>query len=98
MSLTVGKYTCALDLTKESDRQRLHKLLEGADVVVQAFRRRSLQRKGFGLEDLLDTAKKRNKGIVYLDLSCYGPDGTYSERPGYQQIADCGKKVKYLPL
>lgn len=87
MTLTAGKYTCALDLTNESDRQRLHELLEGADVIVQAFRLGSLQRKGFGLGDLLETAKKRNKGVVYVDLNCYGPDGTYAERPGYQQIA-----------
>jgi hypothetical protein len=96
MSLTAGKWTCPLDLTKEEDRQRLHTLLEDADVVIQAFRRRSLERKGFGLDDVLDMARKRNKGIVYLDLSCYGPDGTYSERPGYQQIADAASGCSYV--
>ncbi|KAK4540708.1 hypothetical protein LTR36_008923 [Oleoguttula mirabilis] len=96
MSLTAGKYTCPLDLNKEEDRQRLHKLLEDADVVVQAFRRRSLERKGFGLEDLLDMANKRGKGVVYLDLTCYGPDGTYSERPGFQQIADAASGCSYV--
>jgi hypothetical protein len=77
-----------LDLNREEDRKRLHTLLQEADVVIQAFRRRSLKRKGFGLDAILDMAQKRNKGIVYLDLTCYGPDGTYAERPGYQQIAD----------
>ena len=96
MSLTAGKWTCPLDLTKEEDRQRLHTLLEGADVVVQAFRRRSLERKGFGLDEVLEMARKRNKGIVYLDLTCYGPDGTYSERPGYQQIADAASGCSYV--
>lgn len=86
MTLTAGKYTCPLDLNKEEDRQRLHKLLEGADVILQAFRRRSLERKGFGLEAMLEMANKRGKGIVYLDLTCYGPDGTYSERPGMMNM------------
>jgi hypothetical protein len=96
MSLTAGKYTCPLDLNKAEDRKSLHALMEGADVVIQAFRRRSLERKGFGLEDLLEMANKRGKGIVYLDLSCYGPDGTYSERPGYQQIADAASGCCYV--
>ena len=70
--------------------------MEDADVVVQAFRRRSLERKGFGLEHLLEVAKQRNKGIVYLDLSCYGPDGYYAERPGYQQCADAASGCSYV--
>ncbi|KAK5123465.1 hypothetical protein LTR85_002503 [Meristemomyces frigidus] len=96
MTLTAGKYTCPLDLNREEDRLRLHKLIEGADVVVQAFRRRSLERKGFGLEDILQMANKRGKGVVYLDLTCYGPDGTYSERPGFQQIADAASGCSYV--
>ena len=96
MSLTAGKYTCSLDLNNDEDKKRLHTLLEDADVVIQAFRRRSLERKGFGLEDLLEMANKRGKGVVYLDLSCYGPDGTYSERPGYQQIADAASGLSYV--
>lgn len=65
-------------------------------MVIQAFRRRSIERKGFGLAEVLEMAQKRNKGIVYLDLTCYGPDGTYSERPGFQQIADAASGCSYV--
>ena len=67
-----------------------------ADVVVQAFRLRSLERRGFGLEHALDIANKRGKGIVYLDENCYGPDGYYAERPGFQQIADAASGAEYV--
>lgn len=96
MTLTAGKYTCGLDLTIEAEKQKLWDLLQDADVVVQAFRRRSLERKGFGLNEVLAMANKRGKGIVYLDLTCYGPDGTFSERPGYQQIADAASGASYV--
>lgn len=96
MSLTAGKVTCSLDLTQESDRQQLHELLESADVIVQAYRLRSLEHKGFGLASMVEMARKRNKGIVYLDINCYGQEGTYAERPGYQQIADAATGASYV--
>lgn len=95
MSLTAGKYTCSIDLDKDEDRKKLWALLEDADVVLQAYRRRALERRGFGLNDVLAMANRRGKGIIYYDMSCYGPDGTYSERPGYQQIADAASGCSY---
>lgn len=70
--------------------------MEGADVVIQAFRYRSMERKGFGLDYALELAQRRNKGIVYLDLNTYGPDGYYAERPGFQQIADAASGCSYV--
>lgn len=65
-------------------------------MIMQAFRLGSMKRKGFGLEDIMDMAKKRNKGAVYLDMNCYGPDGYYAERPGFQQIADAATGCSYV--
>lgn len=65
--MTVGKRECALDLDLEEDRTRLWKLLEEADVVIQGYRKGSLERKGFGLTDLLEMATHRGKGIIYID-------------------------------
>ena len=96
VTLQAGKRVADIDLNKAEDRTELSKLVEDADVVVQGFRLRSLERKGFGLEDILELARRRNKGAVYVDLNCYGPDGYYAERPGYQQIADCGSGCSYI--
>ena len=65
-------------------------------MIINGFRRRSLERKGFGLNDLLEMANKRNKGIIYIDENCYGPDGYYAERPGWQQIADAAAGSSYV--
>lgn len=63
---------------------------------MQAFRLGSLERKGYGLSDIVEMSKKRNKPIVYCDLNCYGPDGYYAERPGFQQIADAATGCSYV--
>lgn len=96
VTLMAGKRVSSLDLTKGEDRQQLLQTLEEADVVVQAFRSKALERKGFGLQDIVELAKKRNKGMCYVDINTYGPDGYYSERPGYQQIADCASGCSYV--
>lgn len=96
LTLTAGKRTYSLDLTKASDRAHLQDLIDDADVVMQAFRLQSLERRGFGLSDIIETSKKRNKGAIYVDLTCYGPDGYYAERPGYQQIADAATGCSYV--
>ncbi|TKA59943.1 hypothetical protein B0A55_10220 [Friedmanniomyces simplex] len=82
LTLTAGKSTQSADLNKQEDAERVHKLVEEADVVIQGFRKGAIERKGFGLNNVLAMANKRGKGIVYLDLNCYGPDGTSAERPG----------------
>lgn len=96
VTLMAGKRTYSLDLAVAGDREKLHALMEGADVIIQAFRLRSLERKGFGLNEALEMANKRGRGIVYVDLNCYGPDGYYAERPGFQQIADAASGCSYV--
>jgi hypothetical protein len=96
VTLTAGKRTYALDISQDEGRAKLLDLIASADVVVQTFRLRSLERKGLGLQDIVELAKRRNKGIIYLDLTAYGPDGYYAERPGFQQIADAASGCSYV--
>ncbi|CAK1362693.1 hypothetical protein CB0940_05112 [Cercospora beticola] len=96
VTLQAGKRVADIDLNSSEDRAELQELIKDADVIVQGFRLKSLERKGFGLEDIVEMARQRNKGAVYVDLNCYGPDGYYAERPGYQQIADCGSGCSYI--
>ncbi|GCB27389.1 succinyl-CoA--L-malate CoA-transferase beta subunit [Aspergillus awamori] len=96
LTLNVGKRTIDLDLTKREDKSRLRELIEGADVFVQGFRPDAIARKGFGVNDLLEMAGNRGKGIVYVEENCYGPDGPYHERPGWQQIGDAASGSSYV--
>lgn len=95
-SLMAGKITIDLDLEDPADHARLLALFEQADVILQGYRLGSLDRRGFGLDAALEMANKRGKAIVYVDENCYGPDGYYAERPGWQQVADAAAGSSYI--
>jgi hypothetical protein len=96
LTLNTGKRTIDIDLDKDEDKSRLRELIEGADVFVQGFRPDAIARKGFSVNDLLEMAGNRGKGIVYVEENCYGPDGPYHERPGWQQIGDAASGSSYV--
>lgn len=75
---------------------RLRELLTDADIFIQGFRYGSLDRKGLGLRNMLELAAGRKKGIIYVDENCYGPDGPFAERPGWQQIGDAASGSSYI--
>jgi hypothetical protein len=95
-SLMAGKTTIDLDLEDPADHAKLLVLFEQADVILQGYRLGSFERRGFGLNAALEIANKRGKGIVYVDENCYGPDGYYAERPGWQQVADAAAGSSYI--
>lgn len=88
LTLNAGKRTIAIDLRSERDAALLHELVGECDVFVQGFRLGKMRKFGLGVEDLLRVAGERGRGIVYCSENCFGPDGYYAERPGWQQIAD----------
>ena len=95
-SLMAGKTTIDLDLDDPADHAKLLALFEQADVILQGYRLGSFKRRGFGLDAALEIANKRGKGIIYVDENCYGPDGYYAERPGWQQVADAAAGSSYI--
>lgn len=96
LTLNAGKRTTAIDLRKAEDKAILHSLIAEADVFIQGFRINKMPKFGLGLNDLLEMAGKRGRGIVYVSENCYGPDGYYAERPGWQQIADAAAGSAYV--
>ncbi|KAF4630050.1 hypothetical protein G7Y89_g8090 [Cudoniella acicularis] len=94
--LMAGKKAYEVDLRDAGSLEKIIKLVEEADVILQGYRLKSLERKGLGLNTILQIANKRGKGIIYLDENCYGPDGYYAERPGWQQIADAAAGSSYV--
>lgn len=96
LTLNAGKRTIDLDIDQTEDMTRLLELISDVDIFVQGFRYGSLDRKGLGLRSMLELAAKRNKGIIYVDENCYGPDGPFAERPGWQQIGDAASGTSYI--
>ena len=78
-----GKRSILLDLKQEEGREVFFKLLETADVVVENYRKGSLAKLGLDYESL----KQRKPDLVYASLNAYGYDGLWSERPGWEQLA-----------
>lgn len=78
-----GKRSCFLDYTVPEDSQKLHELVKGADIFLEGYRPGSMEKHGFGPEDLL----KDKKGLIYVSVDCFGPGGVYSDRAGWDQVA-----------
>ncbi|KAF4445322.1 acyl- transferase carnitine dehydratase [Fusarium acutatum] len=96
LTLNAGKRTIAIDLRKPEDAAIIRSLIAEADVFIQGFRMNKMPKFGLGLDDILKMAGERGRGIVHVSENCYGPDGYYAERPGWQQIADAAAGSAYV--
>ncbi|KAH0422422.1 alpha methylacyl-CoA racemase [Colletotrichum camelliae] len=96
LTLNAGKRTIAIDLRKDEDAAILKSLVSECDIFIQGFRINKMPKFGLGLNDLLKMAGERGRGIVYVSENCFGPDGYYAERPGWQQIADAAAGSAYV--
>jgi hypothetical protein len=85
----IGKHTTDLNLKNGKDREIFEDLLRSADVVLDGYRPGSLNRLEYGPRQLLEIAKQRGRGFVYVAENCFGHVGPWMSRPGWQQIADC---------
>ncbi|KAG4025932.1 hypothetical protein MFRU_048g00430 [Monilinia fructicola] len=84
-----GKHTTDLDLKTPSGRATFEELLKTADVILDGYRPGALERLGYGPEQIVKLVQGRGKGIVYVSEDCFGYQGEWAGRPGWQQIADC---------
>ncbi len=78
-----GKRSCFLDLREVDDSAQLKALARTADVFSQGYRPGMLEDRGFGLDELAAL----RPGIIYLSISCFGADGPFSHRAGWEQVA-----------
>ncbi|MDB4599936.1 CoA transferase [Alphaproteobacteria bacterium] len=78
-----GKRSCYLDLRDESEKQTLLDLVKTADVFSQGYRPDKINQMGLGPEELAEI----RPGLVYVSINCYGADGPFSHRAGWEQIA-----------
>ncbi len=78
-----GKRSCFLDLSTPEGAARLKALVKDADVFSQGYRPGMIGKLGFGPEELAAI----RPGIIYTTISCYGADGPFSHRGGWEQVA-----------
>ena len=77
-----NKESIAIDIDTPEGAEAIRRLAAKADIVVESFRGGSLDKKGFGFEDL----KLLNPRLVYCSLSAFGARGPHSDRPGYDAL------------
>lgn len=78
-----GKRSTYLDLKNPAENAKLKELVRGADVFSQGYRPGMIEGLGFGPEELAAV----RPGIIYASISCYGADGPFSHRAGWEQVA-----------
>jgi crotonobetainyl-CoA:carnitine CoA-transferase CaiB-like acyl-CoA transferase len=92
-----GKWSSHLDFRQEEGREKLRALVKEADVVVQGYRPDVLNKYGFGMDDLLELTKDRERGLIVVRENCYGWNGPWAYRSGWQQVSDacCGVSMEF---
>ncbi|MCK9875630.1 CoA transferase [Frankia sp. Ag45/Mut15] len=77
-----GKRNTFLNLRVAADARRLRELIASADVLIQAYRPRALDRLGFGPA----AVARLRPGIVYATISAYGHTGPWSGLRGFDSL------------
>ena len=78
-----NKRSVTLNLKSREGKEMFLELVRKADVVVENFRPGVMKKLGIDYEVL----KKVNESIIYASVSGFGSYGPYSDRPGYDIIA-----------
>ncbi len=78
-----NKRGIVVDLKTEGGKQVARRLLADADVVIENYRKGTMERLGLGYESL----RQANPGLIYCEISGFGRSGPYAERGGFDLIA-----------
>src|SRR3984893_13979292 len=78
-----NKRGIALNLKTEAGRKVLMRLLQDADVLIENYRRGTMERMGFGY----DALHALNPRLIYCSISGFGRTGPYADRGGFDLVA-----------
>ena len=78
-----NKRGIALNLKSEQGRGVLSRLLKDADVLIENYRRGTMEKMGFGYESL----HALNPRLIYCSISGFGRTGPYADRGGFDLVA-----------
>ena len=83
LALNRNKRSMTLNLKSEGGRKVLHRLVETADILVENSRPGVSRKLGADYE----TLSKINPRLIYASISGFGQTGPWSQRPGFDLIA-----------
>jgi len=83
MMMNRNKRGIALDLKHDKGKAVLVDLIANADVVIENYRKGTLEKLGLGYESM----RKFNPGLIVAEISGFGRTGPYADRGGFDLIA-----------
>jgi CoA:oxalate CoA-transferase len=81
-SVNRGKESIALDLKAAGDKEIFERLLDKADAIVENFRPGTMERLGYGWDQL----HPRYPRLIYAAASGFGHTGPFSHYPSYDMV------------
>jgi len=83
LSCNRGKKSITIDIARAEGQALIRQMAQHCDVFAENFKAGDLARYGLDFASL----RKINPRLVYCSITGYGQSGPYSERPGYDPIA-----------
>ncbi|MBC7603558.1 MAG: CoA transferase [Ramlibacter sp.] len=83
LNMNRNKRSIALNLKSKAGREVLLALAKDADILIENYRPGAMKRLGLGYDDL----KAANPKLVYTSISGFGQTGPWSDRPGFDLMA-----------
>lgn len=84
IDVNAGKRDIFIDLKTEKGMDKFRSLVKDADVFVDGFRPNALAKLGINSDSL----RELNGSLIHVRECCYGYEGPWAHRSGWQQIAD----------
>ncbi|CAN5768513.1 CoA transferase [soil metagenome] len=89
LNMNRNKRSITLDLKTEAERAIFFRLAETADVIVENYRPGVMKRLGIDYERV----RAVNPRIIYASISGFGQSGPWSQRPGFDLIAQAASGI-----
>ncbi len=83
LNMNRNKRSVTLNLKTEAGRSVLLRMARDADILIENYRPGAMKRLGLGYDDI----KQVNPRLVYTSISGFGQTGPWSDRPGFDLMA-----------
>ncbi|MGG4035510.1 CaiB/BaiF CoA-transferase family protein [Paenibacillus cisolokensis] len=87
-----NKESYAADLKNPDDLEKVRRLVQRADVMIENFRPGTMEKLGLDY----DSVKQLNPGIIYGSITGYGADGPWKNKPGQDLLVQAMSGLAWL--
>ncbi len=87
-----NKKSVTVNLRDAQGQDLVRQLAAEADIVIENFRRGTLEKWGLGY----DTLSSLNPGLIMIRITGFGQDGPYADRAGFASVCEAMGGLRYL--